>query len=99
MRLLLYDGPLVAGRCNRRRRDAARLGLSGLRGNKLRCRVHSESLANLLIPLRLYSTLFSECPLKSLRGLADFDSTIRRFESSRPSQAVRQLEIVISKIL
>jgi len=22
MRLLLYDGPLVAGRCNRRRRDA-----------------------------------------------------------------------------
>ena len=52
----------------------------------LRCRVHSESLANLLIPLRLYSTLFSECPLKSLRGLADFDSTMRRFESSRPSQ-------------
>jgi hypothetical protein len=42
-----------------------------------------------LIPLRLYSTLFSECPLKSLRGLADFDSTIRRFESSRPSQLVR----------
>jgi hypothetical protein len=24
--------------------------------------------------------------LKSLRGLADFDSTMRRFESSRPSQ-------------
>jgi hypothetical protein len=29
------------------------------------------------------STLFSEWTLKSLRGLAAFDSTIRRFESSR----------------
>jgi hypothetical protein len=45
---------------------------------------HSEPLANLLIPLRLNSTLFSECALKTLRWLADFDSTIGRFESSRP---------------
>ena len=61
------------------------VGVVVLRGGalvNLRCRVHSESLANLLIPLRLYSTLFSECPLKSLRGLADFDSTMRRFENN-----------------
>src|SRR5882724_4380213 len=44
-----------------------------------------EWSANLLIPLRLYSTFFAECPLKSLREWADFDSTIRRFESSRPA--------------
>jgi hypothetical protein len=32
--------------------------------------------------------------LISFRRLPDFDSTMRRFESSRPSQAVTQLEIV-----
>jgi hypothetical protein len=32
------------------------------------------------------SAVSSENPLKSLRIGADFDSTIRRFESSRPSQ-------------
>jgi hypothetical protein len=47
---------------------------------------HSESAANLLIPLGPNSVLFSECALISLKVLADFDSTMRRFESSRPSQ-------------
>jgi hypothetical protein len=32
------------------------------------------------------SAASSENPLKSLRIRADFDSTMRRFESSRPSQ-------------
>jgi hypothetical protein len=31
-----------------------------------------------------------------LKGLPDFDSTMRRFESSRPSQAVRRLETLPS---
>jgi hypothetical protein len=31
-------------------------------------------------------TDFSKCGLKSLDNQADFDSAIRRFESSRPSQ-------------
>jgi hypothetical protein len=43
---------------------------------------HSESAANLLIPLGLNSALFSECALISLKVLADFDSTMRRFECS-----------------
>jgi hypothetical protein len=55
------------------------------RGSQSRRRVHSESPDNLLRPSRLNPTLFSECSLKLLRGLPDFDSTIRRFESSRPS--------------
>jgi hypothetical protein len=33
--------------------------------------------------------IFSKCALKSLNNQADFDSAIRRFDSSRPSQAVR----------
>ena len=55
---------------------------------------HSESSANLLMSLRLNSAPFSEYPLKSLMVLLDFDSPMRRFESSRPSQAVRRLEIL-----
>ena len=47
--------------------------------------LHSESAANLLIPLGPNSALFSEYALISLKVLADFDSTMRRFESSRPS--------------
>ena len=55
---------------------------------------HSEWKANLLIHLGSDSTGYSECALISLEVLPDFDSTIRRFESSRPSQTVRQLQIV-----
>src|SRR6266404_2404720 len=54
----------------------------------LRRRVHSELAANLLIALRLNSMLFSEWTLKTLVKWPDFDSTIRRFESSRPSVGV-----------
>jgi hypothetical protein len=48
---------------------------------------HSESLANLLIHIGSNFTGYSECALISLKVLPDFDSTMRRFESSRPSQA------------
>jgi hypothetical protein len=41
----------------------------------------------------------SEHALISLKVFADFDSTMRRFESSRPSQAVTQLKIVASEII
>ena len=57
---------------------------------------HSESSAKLLIHLGLHFASFSEYTLISLRVLPDFDSTIRRFESSRPSQAVRRLETLPS---
>jgi hypothetical protein len=53
---------------------------------------HSESSAKLLIHLGLHFASFSEYTLISLRVLPDFDSTIRRFESSRPSQPVRRSE-------
>ena len=36
--------------------------------------------------------------LKSLVESSDFDSAIRRFDSSRPSQAAYQLEIVCAKM-
>jgi hypothetical protein len=49
---------------------------------------HSESSANLLIHLGLNSTDYSECALILLKVLPDFDSTIRRFEFSRPEAAV-----------
>jgi hypothetical protein len=61
-------------------------------------RLHSESRANLLIHLDADSAIFSECALILLKLLPDFDSTIRRFESSRPSQPVTQLEIVDPRI-
>jgi hypothetical protein len=53
-----------------------------------RPKLHSESAANLLGDLGRYSASFSECALKSLAKLPDFDSTMRRFESSRPGPAV-----------
>jgi hypothetical protein len=49
---------------------------------------HSESSANLLIHIGSNSAGYSEYALISLKVLPDFDSTMRRFESSRPSQAV-----------
>src|SRR3981081_2931345 len=61
-----------------------------------RSKRHSESSANLLSDIDVNFCNFSECALISLKPLPDFDSTIRRFEPSRPSQPVRQLEIVHS---
>src|SRR5271169_5861336 len=52
-------------------------------------RVHSDCAFNLLTYLGAEPAASSENPLKLLRIRVDFDSTIRRFESSRPSQPVR----------
>ncbi len=49
----------------------------------------SESVANLLSDIELNFRYFSERALISLKVLPDFDSTIRRFESSRPSQKLQ----------
>src|SRR5262249_36608678 len=51
---------------------------------------HLETAAKLLKLLERVLAIFSKCALKLLDNQADFDSAIRRFESSRPSQAVRQ---------
>jgi hypothetical protein len=48
--------------------------------------VYSDCVSDLLRYLGVKSAVSSENPLKSLRNRADFDSAIRRFESSRPSQ-------------
>jgi len=45
-----------------------------------------ETTAKLLKLLEGVSGLFSKCALKSLNNQADFDSAIRRFDPSRPSQ-------------
>jgi hypothetical protein len=47
---------------------------------------YSELSVNLLIPKGLIFGIFSEWRLKMQRKWSDFDSAIRRFESSRPSQ-------------
>jgi hypothetical protein len=52
---------------------------------------HLETAANLLISLQGIFGVFSKCVLKSLDNQTDFDSAIRRFESSRPSQPVPSL--------
>jgi hypothetical protein len=52
----------------------------------------SESAANLLRDMEVNFGNFSEYALISFKVLPDFDSTMRRFESSRPSQPVRRLE-------
>ncbi len=57
---------------------SANVGLGGA--------AYSDCVSNLLVYLGAESAVSSENPLKSLRIRADFDSTIRRFESSRPSQ-------------
>jgi hypothetical protein len=59
-------------------------------GFTVRGEIHSESTPNLLGHLGSDSILFSERALISLKVQPDFDSTMRRFESSRPSQAVTQ---------
>src|SRR5258705_13668740 len=48
--------------------------------------IDSDCVSNLLMYLGAESAVSSENPLKSLRIRADFDSTMRRFESSRPSR-------------
>jgi hypothetical protein len=45
-----------------------------------------ETTAKLLKLLEGVSSLFSKCALKSFNNRADFDSAIRRFDPSRPSQ-------------
>jgi hypothetical protein len=52
-------------------------------------RINSESRYNLLNHKGLDFTKISERPLIYNEKLADFDSPMRRFESSRPSQAMR----------
>jgi hypothetical protein len=47
---------------------------------------HLATAAKLLKLLERLSAIFSECALKSLNNQADFDSAIRRFDPSRPSQ-------------
>jgi hypothetical protein len=59
---------------------------------------HSEIPANVLKHMRMKSVLYSECGLKSLNDPADFDSPMRRFESSRPSQAFTASEKLAPRI-
>ena len=47
---------------------------------------YSELAANLLIDNGSNFAIFSECALISKEKWSDFDSVMRRFESSRPSQ-------------
>ena len=47
-----------------------------------------EMLAKQLILLEANSNVFSKCALKSLTIQAGFDSAIRRFDPSRPSQLI-----------
>jgi hypothetical protein len=48
-----------------------------------------ETTANLLMQLKDILSVSSKCSLKSLNNQADFDSAIRRFDPSRPSQTRR----------
>jgi hypothetical protein len=76
--------PRVRRRVGNRTREHAR----NWRG-PLSCRsFHSESAPNLLMYLGAKIASFSECALISLKVLPDFDSAIRRFDPSRPSQSV-----------
>jgi hypothetical protein len=52
-----------------------------------------EMAAKLLELLEGFLAVFSKCDLNSLNNQADFDSAIRRFDPSRPSQPVRQPKI------
>ena len=45
-----------------------------------------EMASKLLELLESVLAVFSKCTLKSLNNQADFDSAIRRFDPSRPSQ-------------
>jgi hypothetical protein len=50
---------------------------------------HLETAGKLLISLEDILSLFSKYSLKSLNNQTDFDSAIRRFDPSRPSQSQR----------
>jgi hypothetical protein len=54
---------------------------------------YSESAADLLVDNGSNFAIFSECALISKEKLSDFDSVIRRFESSRPSQLIYLIAI------
>jgi hypothetical protein len=56
--------------------------------------LHSEIGAKLLTHLGANSRNFSECTLILQRNLSDFDSAMRRFESSRPSQYLTEKTLV-----
>jgi hypothetical protein len=55
-----------------------------------------ETAAKLLELLEPVLTIFSKCALKSLNNHADFDSAIRRFDPSRPSQLILLIKIAFS---
>jgi hypothetical protein len=54
---------------------------------------YSESAANLLVDNGSNFAIFSECALISKEKLSDFDSVVRRFEFSRPSQLIYLIAI------
>ena len=59
-------------------------------------RDHLETTGKLLILLESFSTIFSKCALKSLNNQAGFDSAIRRFDPSRPSQLILFVELPLA---
>ena len=71
--------------CRLNRRNRCQHTHAGLLANH----PYSETPSNVLMRLGADSLQYSEYALKSLSVRADFDSPMRRFESSRPSQAVR----------
>jgi hypothetical protein len=60
-------------------------------------RHHLETTGKLLILLEGFLTIFSKCALKSLYNQAGFDSAIRRFDPSRPSQKSPTIAISYGK--
>ena len=78
-------GRLASGRNLAPERQEGGAPPTEMRGHRSR---HSEISANLLYPLRSHRRDFSECVLIDNANYLDFDSSIRRFESSRPSQPV-----------
>jgi hypothetical protein len=60
-------------------------------------RFHLETAAkSLKLPERVLAD-FSKCALKLLDNQADFDSAIRRFESSRPNQESKALNSLLKR--
>jgi hypothetical protein len=55
-----------------------------------------EMAAKLLELLESVLAVFSKCALKTLDNQADFDSAIRRFDPSRPSQLILLIKIAFS---
>jgi hypothetical protein len=71
----------LSDKCSQPTRDGSAAALAWCR--------HSEISPNVLYPLKSNRRDFSECVLMDNANQVDFDSAIRRFESSRPSQPVR----------